>query len=166
MFYRSPTVGYAGIFPYKDEVYYSTNQDPPYGMTLADDYADGIVGYVYPSAAPDRVPVYELSYSNPSYHIWSNGDISSWTKVSTITTISSDDEVGVSYRPASKISINVNSMDGKDTQIINSGTPTFKITITNEGDTSLDNISVTDTLFPACKRDWKAIKALMVAQGK
>ena len=58
-----------------------------------------------------------------------------------------------------------------DTQDISDGQARFFITITNTSpagtpDAAVDNISVTDTLFPACKRDWKAIKALMVAQGK
>lgn len=75
MFYRSPSLLYFGPLPYEDEVYYSTVPDAPAGMRIADDYPDGIVGYVYTSGAPDRVPVYEFYNATSTNHLWSNAAV-------------------------------------------------------------------------------------------
>ena len=43
MFYRAPSLLYFGPLPYEDEIYYSTVPEAPPGMTLANDYPNGIV---------------------------------------------------------------------------------------------------------------------------
>jgi len=75
MFYRAAPVGFTGPLPYKDEIYYSTSSEPKYGMSLTTEYPDGIVGYVYTSGGPHRVPIYELSAATATYHMWSNDGV-------------------------------------------------------------------------------------------
>lgn len=75
MFYRAAPFLYLGPWPYRDEVYYSTESDPPYGMTLATDYPGGILGYVYTSGGPDRKPVYEFADATATHHMWANAPV-------------------------------------------------------------------------------------------
>ncbi len=105
MFYRSPSLIYFGPLPYVDEVYYSTVPEPPMGMRLADDYRGGIVGYVYTSAAPDRVPVYEFYDSTATHHLWSNAPVTGWTKLSPNTFVNSSDDTTVEYTVTKSVDI-------------------------------------------------------------
>ncbi len=54
---------------------------------------------------------------------------------------------------SAKIDIKKQALDGTDTQAVNvGGTPSFRITITNNGSVPLGNIAVTDPLAPNCAR--------------
>ncbi len=55
--------------------------------------------------------------------------------------------------PSARISIVKSAVDGTDTQTTTaSGTPTFRITVRNEGSIALTNPAVTDALAPNCSR--------------
>lgn len=141
MFYRAAPFLYLGPWPYQDEVYYSTDDEPPYGMTLAADYPGGIVGYVYTSGGPDRKPIYEFSDATTTHHMWANAPVTGWTKVSTDTTVTSVDDTLATYNNVRSINIAIkhnltletDTTDKTDenTQSFNDGKAYFTVTISN-----------------------------------
>jgi uncharacterized repeat protein (TIGR01451 family) len=132
------------------------------GVTVTDPGSGAVLGACQPAIPATLVPGTSLVCTATHSVTQADLDAGRYTNVATAdsaqTAPDTDDETVVTAPPVTHPSITIEKSPSSQT-VAFGGTATFRITVTNNGDVALTNVSVSDPSSPNCNRDLSTLAA-------